>query len=365
MRRSLAPRMPPKRRPPRIPDAWQPWPGFPDLVILVCCPAGDRRNEPRAHPSSAPPRRPCAALCACGKSEAPPAPAAPAAPAAAPAAAPRRTRRSTRRARRPRRGCRPRRRRSTEARGRRGVRLRVPDGADGGHAPAAGGRRGTERVRAPPRRAGPVGHRHAESERRFPVLAGVARPVEGAGDPVGAGHQGSLLPDRDARRLDQRRLVARQAHDRHGEARVRDHRSAVEGGDARVRDGDQVAHRDGVAVRPHRGRRRRERRRPSPSCRTSSRSRRCPSTARRDARPRRHAPPRRRPAKPPATLRPRSRRWTQRRSSRTSPCCCPAIRRPRTTRPMLDKIQALGLVPGQPFDVAKLRRSPRRACRTA
>ncbi len=248
-------------------------------------------------------------LAACGKSEPPPPP---------PKAEPPQARR-------------PDGQRRIEAAGGGGLRLRVSARADGRHARRR--YRGTAARHIPPHaRASRCEDAGVKPERRLPVLAGVARPVRWAGDPLGARHQGALLPDRDPRRVDQRRGLARQADHRHREGRVRDRGSDLEGHAAGWRLGGALADGPHVALRadPDQRRRGHRRRHACPERLEASavegagqagrQIRGAACGDRRGSRRRR----RRRAI--------RSRRWTRRRSTHASRCCSRTTRPPRTTR---------------------------------
>ena len=55
-----------------------------------------------------------------------------------------------------------------------------------------------------------------EPQRRHPLLGRLARCLEGARRPPRPQHERALLPDADARRLDQRLRLAGETNDRHG-----------------------------------------------------------------------------------------------------------------------------------------------------
>ena len=66
-----------------------------------------------------------------------------------------------------------------------------------------------------------------EPQRRHTLLARLARCLEGAHRPPRPQHERALLPDADARRLDQRLRLAGETNDRHGGRRLRRRRTRM------------------------------------------------------------------------------------------------------------------------------------------
>ena len=107
--------------------------------------------------------------------------------------------------------------------GRRGIRLRLPARPHGRDetgddqrtiAHPDGGSRQSVRTRTELPR--PRLQERGEPQRRHTLLGRLARCLEGAHRPPRPQHERALLPDADARRLDQRLRLAGETNDRHG-----------------------------------------------------------------------------------------------------------------------------------------------------